>query len=96
MSFENAEPPMAPATIAWGRRHKPLHRRVAHDLRVLGPLVAIVVQALVVAAAILAIEGLFGSPDRGEGAYWPTTSISSTSNVSAAPPGMPPGDPRSP
>lgn len=95
MSFENAEP-MAPATIAWRRRHKPLRRRLAHDLRVLAPLVAIVVQAIVVAGTILAIERLLGTPDRGAGAYWPTTSISSTSNVSAAPPGMPPGDPRSP
>jgi hypothetical protein len=78
------------------RRAKPLARRLARDLRVLAPLVAVLVEAIVAIGAIVLVERLVPPPFEGAEGYWSTTSISSTSNVSAAPPGMPPGDPRSP
>ena len=94
MSFEHAAGAL-PLAIR-RRRAKPLARRLARDLRVLAPMIAVLVQAIAAIGAIVLVERLVPPPPHAADGYWPTTSISSTSNVSAAPPGMPPGDPRSP
>ncbi len=81
-------PPTAVITKPRGpaRRHKKLGRRLARDARVFGPFLAIAAQALALAATIAFLER---APDPAS-IYWPTTSSSSTSNVSTAPPGIGP------
>jgi len=87
--FELALPPIR------RRRRKRLGRRFARDVRAAAPLLAVVVEAVAAAGTIVVVERL--ATPGADAVYSPsTTSISSTSNVSAAPPGMPPGDPRSP
>jgi len=75
------------------RRHKGRARRARRELRLLAPWIALAGESLLLAATILVVERTIVVSDA---AYGPTTSISSTSNVSTAPPGMRPGDPLSP
>ena len=64
------------------RRRKGAARRWARDLRSVAPVVAIAAQVALLILTIVTVEKLT-TPD-----YWPTTSISSTSNTRAAPPGI--------
>lgn len=82
------------------RRHKRPARRFAHDFRLLGPFVALAAQTLLLSLTIIAVEWIAGMPGAATTAtvdgYGATTSISSTSNVSAAPPRISGGEPLSP
>ena len=64
------------------RRRKSLVRRWRRDLRQALPILAIAVQVALLTLTIVVAERMT-SPG-----YGPTTSISSTSNTSAAPPGI--------
>jgi hypothetical protein len=78
------------------RRSKRAVRRWARDARVLAPFLVVATETLILALTIVMVErGARPAGDRGPD-YWETTSISSTSNVSAAPPGITGGEPLSP
>lgn len=89
------------ARFATGRRKKRRARRLARDLRLYGPMLAVGLQTLVLALTILVVERLHERApvvqvDQREFASAYLTSISSTSKVSAAPPGITGGAPLSP
>lgn len=92
MLFQTAPSTEAIATTP-RRRHKGRARRARRELRLLAPWIALASESLLLAATILIVERTIVV---AEPAYGPTTSISSTSNVSTAPPGIRPGDPLSP
>jgi hypothetical protein len=86
-------------------RHKSTRRRLGHDLRFSAPFAAVGFVFLVTLGFSKGVERLtpvnlipaaLQGVAQAELAYSPTISISSTSNVSAAPPGMVAGDPLSP
>jgi len=94
MAFDQTGPV---TMVEWpSRRPKPAGRRLARDLRTLAPFVMVLVQALAAGLTIVAVEWLTLPDPVDRADYGFTTSISWTSNVNAAPPGMPAGDPRSP
>jgi len=96
MSFESCPSAAAAATAPLRiHRHKPLGRRLAHDLRTLAPLLLVVAAVVLSAVSIVTVERRVAPPHAGQTRYL-TTSSSSTSNVSTAPPGIVPGDPLSP
>lgn len=96
MSFERG-PSAAVAAAPSMLRHKPLRRRLARDVRTAAPLLIVVVAVVLSAVAIVSVERVAPAPRLAWPGYLlPTMSSSSTSNVSAAPGGMAPGDPRSP
>lgn len=80
------------------RRRKRCTRRVSRELRLFAPLLALLGECLALATMIAVVERMPVGAVQALRAdvYGPTTSISSTSNVSAAPPGIRPGDPLSP
>jgi hypothetical protein len=88
---------LAPVCV---RRHKGRTRRIKRDLRLLAPLFALAGESLLLAVTIAIVErtfvvsDAFDSFDADYGVA--TISISSTSNVSTAPPGILPGEPLSP
>jgi hypothetical protein len=86
-------------------RHKSMRRRVAREVRLSGPIAAVWLVAVLAFAVTLGVERIAPasseSPQvftpRTEYAYSePTISISSTSKVNAAPPGIFGGAPLSP
>lgn len=90
-------PSAEPVAAVRVRRHKGRKRRLKRDLRLLAPLFALAGESLLLAAAIVFVERSFVVSDASDSDYGVTTiSISSTSNVSTAPPGILPGEPLSP
>jgi hypothetical protein len=86
-------------------RHKSARRRMARDLRLTAPFVALGLVFLLTLGVSFGVEQLeptrvtpsiFDGVGPTDLAYWPTISMSSTSNVNAAPPGILGGAPLSP
>jgi hypothetical protein len=87
----------AASTAKPNLRRKSGRRKLARELRGAGPVLALVALMALMVGTISWIERATAVVDGR--AYWPMTSmtsISSMSNVSAAPPGIEGGAPRSP
>jgi SOS response regulatory protein OraA/RecX len=84
----------AASTARPNLRRKSGRRRLARELRGAGPVLALVALMALMIGTISWIERATAVLDGRD--YWPMTSSSSMSNVSAAPPGIEGGAPRSP
>ena len=94
----DARVPMTVARPTARRRPKRPARRIGRELRLLAPWLGLLVETALLALAIVVVERAVPAVGAAAPADYlaPTTSSSSTSNVSVAPPGMTGGEPLSP